>query len=76
MTHNLSRIASALGKDGSAVQSWASDLEILVGGANRVRYPDALSFPRVPHDVFTPDDVEKAKELTSKILQWATSFIN
>jgi len=67
LTHHLRLIAIHLGDAELVTQ--ASSLEILVGNSTRMRYPDCVSFPRIPDDIYTKDMATTAIEITRQILE-------
>ncbi|EDO32855.1 predicted protein [Nematostella vectensis] len=64
--HDLHMIASCL--DDSTLRSLAVQLEGLVGNSMRMRYPDCMVSPRIPHDVYTRQQSRDAYCLAKKIL--------
>ncbi|XP_048582130.1 sacsin-like [Nematostella vectensis] len=64
--HDLHRIASCL--DDSTLSSLAVQLEGLVGNSMRMRYPDCMSSPRIPHDFYTRHQSREAYRLAEAIL--------
>ena len=65
--HNLSWNASYLGD--SDLARIAGDLECCVVDSTRMRYPDRLNYPAIPHDVYTVDMARKALALAKAILE-------
>ena len=47
----------------------ARELESLVGDSTRMRYPDRMSYPRIPHDVYSQGMAARAKEIAEKIVE-------
>jgi sacsin len=55
----------------------ASELEGLIGDSTRMRYPDRMQYPDIPHSVYTNTMASKAVELADQIIQEVKSkFIN
>ena len=65
--HNLVENCYGL-EDPELVQS-ARELEILVGDSTRMRYPDRMSYPQIPHDVYSQGMAARAKEIAEKIVE-------
>ena len=65
--HNLVENCYGL-EDPELVQS-ARELESLVGDSTRMRYPDRMSYPRIPHDVYSQGMAARAKEIAEKIVE-------
>ncbi|XP_067047063.1 sacsin-like [Acropora muricata] len=65
--HNLVENCYGL-EDPELVQS-ARELESLVGDSTRMRYPDRMSYPRIPNDVYSQGMAERAKEVAEKIVE-------
>ncbi|KAK3746289.1 hypothetical protein QZH41_016544, partial [Actinostola sp. cb2023] len=65
-THNLSGIASSLGN--SELISLAYSMECLLGDSTRMRYPDRVQCPNIPHDIYTRNMATQALELAREIL--------
>ena len=72
--HNLSDNARGLGD--AVLSSLASQLECLVGGSARMRYPDRTCFPRIPHDEYSFEMAQTAQECAENILAGAKRFID
>ena len=47
----------------------AGQLEGLVVNSAHMRYPDAMSYPKIPNDVYTAEKAEKALGLAREILE-------
>ena len=47
----------------------AVQLEDVVGNSAYMRYPDTMSYPKIPNDVFTVEKAEKALDLAKDILE-------
>ena len=65
--HNLVDNCYSL-EDPELVQS-ARELESLVGDSTRMRYPDRMSYPQIPNDVYSKAMAERAKEIAEKIVE-------
>ena len=65
--HNLVDNCYSL-EDPELVES-ARELESLVGDSTRMRYPDRMSYPQIPNDVYSKAMAERAKEIAEKILE-------
>ncbi|KAK3727489.1 hypothetical protein QZH41_006426 [Actinostola sp. cb2023] len=65
-THNLSGIAIRLGN--SELSSLAHSVECLLGDSTRMRYPDRVQYPNIPHDIYTRDMAAQAVERAREIL--------
>ncbi len=61
-------------KDGS-LKDLASQLDKLVGSYFRMRYPDNVACPYIPHDLYTEDQAVQAREIAVKIILRASDFI-
>lgn len=66
--HNLTFICSGL--DDSELMESAGELEHLLGGSTRMRYPDQIhsQYPKVPNDVYSAEHALVALELARKIV--------
>ncbi|XP_020614896.1 sacsin-like isoform X2 [Orbicella faveolata] len=56
------------GLNDSELTRLASSLQRLVGGSARMRYPDQMSFPEIPNDVYSVQMAEQALQLSENIL--------
>lgn len=65
--HNLMRNASRLGD--SELTKLANQLEHKVVDSTRMRYPDQVSYPQIPNDVYSMEIAHKALELARSILE-------
>ncbi|XP_048257393.1 sacsin-like [Haliotis rufescens] len=54
----------------------ASQLQCLIGDFNRMRYPDRLSFPSIPADVYTDDNARQACQVAQKILNLVKELLD
>ena len=65
--HNLMRNASRLGD--SELTRLANQLERRVVDSTRMRYPDQVSYPQIPNDVYSMEIAHEALELARSILE-------
>jgi len=65
--HNLMRNASRLGD--SELTTLANQLEHKVVDSTRMRYPDQVSYPQIPNDVYSMETAHDALELARSILE-------
>ena len=65
--HDLRVICCGL--DDSVLLQLATQLEGLVGGSTRMRYPDNLCFPRIPNEVYDAQMAEEALRLAKEIVE-------
>ena len=65
--HNLVQICWGL--DDSELTQLASRLEALVGNSTRMRYPDRVSFPQIPNDVYSSQMAQDALQLAKMIAE-------
>ena len=65
--HNLVQICCDL--NDCRLTQLASELENLVGSSTRMRYPDMMSFPQIPNDVYTAQMAHGALQLAKKIVE-------
>jgi len=65
--HNLMRNASRLGD--SELTKLANQLEQKVVDSTRMRYPDQVSYPQIPNDVYSMEIAHDALELARSILE-------
>ncbi|XP_041369841.1 sacsin-like [Gigantopelta aegis] len=75
-SHDLRSIARNLMDASSQLLSAVADLEILVVDFNRMRYPDRLSFPAIPSEVYSKETAQKAYELANIIVRHAEENIS
>ncbi|KAJ7380175.1 hypothetical protein OS493_010886 [Desmophyllum pertusum] len=52
----------------SELTNLASQLERLVGGSARMRYPDRMCFPQIPNEVYSEQMAQQALQLAKKII--------
>lgn len=71
--HNLVEICCGL--NDSRLTQLASQLEMLIGNSTRMRYPDNMSFPQIPNDVYTVRLAQGALQLAKKIVERVRSLI-
>lgn len=64
--HNL--LQNSLMLNDSQLTTLSEQLEHHVGDSTRMRYPDQVDFPQVPHDVYCQDRAHQALALATKIL--------
>ena len=65
--HNLRYMASGL--EDEQLEDTAHEIECLLGGSTNMRYPDRLSFPKIPNDVYNADKAKQAYLLAEQIVQ-------
>ena len=65
--HDL--VQNCCGLDDPELNQLARELEDVVGDSTRMRYPDRMSYPKIPNDVYSSDMAAKALEITEKIVQ-------
>ncbi|XP_020614876.1 sacsin-like isoform X1 [Orbicella faveolata] len=64
--HNL--VQNCSGLNDSELISFASGLETLVVRSARMRYPDQVSFPKIPNEVYSAQMADQAFQLSENIL--------
>ena len=74
MEHNLRFNALHLSDD--ELLHLASELESVSGDSTRMRYPDRLIAPDIPHTYYSEHQAGKAIDLAKKILQRARNFLS
>ena len=52
----------------SELTNSARDLERLVGGSARMRYPDQVSSPKIPNEVYSAQMAQQALKLSKDIV--------
>ena len=72
--HSLVIIAVEIGDD--SLTDLARQLEERVGNHMRMRYPDVLTYPRIPADVYDAEDVRFACSVTSCALDKVKTILN
>ena len=65
--HNL--VLNCCGFDDAELKDLATQLERLVINSVHMRYPDTMSYPKIPHDVYTALHAEEAFRIATKILE-------
>lgn len=65
--HNL--VQNCYDLDDTELVGLARQLESLVGDSTRMRYPDRMSYPQIPNDVYSHDMAETAREIAEKIVE-------
>ena len=65
--HNL--VENCYGLDDPELSQLARELETLVGDSTRMRYPDRMSYPKIPNDVYSRDMAARALEIAEKIVE-------
>jgi len=60
----------------SPCSEWASQLQSLVGRAERMRYPDNWSAPIIPHSQYDADKARRAIEYARKIVDHVGNIVN
>lgn len=65
--HNLMRNASRVGD--SELTKLANQLEHKVVDSTRMRYPDQVSYPQIPNDVYSMEIAHEALKLARSILE-------
>ncbi|XP_066931148.1 sacsin-like [Clytia hemisphaerica] len=72
MSHDL----DILSMQYSPCSEWASQLQSLVGRAERMRYPDNWSAPIIPHSQYDADKARRAIEYARKIVDHVGNIVN
>ena len=72
--HSLVNLASEVGDD--TLVELARQLEGRVGNHMRMRYPDVLTFPKIPADVYGADDASAACSATTCALDKVKDILN
>ena len=65
--HNL--VENCYGLEDPELVESARELESLVGDSTRMRYPDRMSYPQIPNDVYSQEMAARAKEIAEKIIE-------
>ena len=65
--HNLNRICNGL--NDAELANFASQLEGLVGGSARMRYPDCFTCPQIPHEVYSSQQARESLHLATEIVR-------
>ena len=71
---NLQHIGSKL--DDQMMVSMASDLERMLGSADRMQYPSTQQYPNIPHELYTDEIARKALHEAKSIFERAHILIN
>ena len=71
--HNLVEICFDL--NDPELSNLAMQLECLVGGYTRMRYPDRMCFPQIPNEQYSAEMAQKALQLAKKIVARVKSRI-
>ncbi|XP_055956107.1 sacsin-like [Patella vulgata] len=72
--HNLYLVARELPYDN--LKTLALELQNMIGDHTRMRYPDTLSYPQIPNDVYNKNHSQKGCEIARKIVNGASEIIN
>ena len=64
--HNL--LQNSLMLNDSQLTTLSEQLECHVGDSTRMRYPDQVDFPHVPHDVYSQERAHQALAFATEIL--------
>ena len=65
--HNL--VLNCCGFDDAVLAYLAAQLQRLVINSAHMRYPDTMSYPKIPHDVYSAAQAEEAFRTATKILE-------
>ncbi|KAJ7380186.1 hypothetical protein OS493_010897 [Desmophyllum pertusum] len=71
--HNL--VQNSLKLDDSQLTTLSSQLESHLGDSTRMRYPDQVSFPQIPSDIYSREMAQDALELATMILDKVRSRV-
>ena len=71
--HDLVEICCDLNDPELLDLAW--QLERLVGGSTRMRYPDRMCFPQIPNEVYSAEMAQQALQLAKKIVARVQSRI-
>ncbi|KAK6180312.1 hypothetical protein SNE40_012494 [Patella caerulea] len=74
LDHNLNSVASGL--PNSDLVQLAAELQSTIGEHTRMRYPDKLSYPNIPHDAYNESVSTSACRLTRKIIRISSEIIH
>ncbi|KAK6188437.1 hypothetical protein SNE40_004610 [Patella caerulea] len=72
--HNVYQVAYDLPYDN--LKTLALELQNMIGNHTRMRYPDTLSYPQIPNDVYNKDHSQRGCEIAEKIVNGASEIIN
>ena len=67
--HNLVLNCHGFDESDAELKDLAAQLERLVITSVHMRYPDKMSYPKIPHDVYTAVHAEEAFRIATKILE-------
>ena len=67
--HNLVLNCHGFDESDAELKDLAAQLERLVISSVHMRYPDKMSYPKIPHDVYTAVHAEEAFRIATKILE-------
>ncbi len=59
----------------TSLRDLASKLDDLVGSYFRMRYPDNVACPYIPHDIYKESQAAQAQQISRDIVQKARDFI-
>ena len=65
--HNL--VENSLGLSDPELTDMAGQLKSLVGDSARMRYPDNMCYPRIPHDEYSAQMAHEALRIAKKIVE-------
>lgn len=71
--HNL--VENCVGLNDPELTDLASQLESLVGDSARMRYPDNMCYPQIPHDVYSAQMAQQALEIAKKVIERVKSRV-
>ena len=61
-------VENSIGLNDSELTDLSSQLETLVGGSARMRYPDQMCSPKIPNEVYSVQMAQQAFQLSEKIV--------
>ena len=65
--HNL--VVNCHDLDDPELSQLAGELETVVGDSASMRYPDRMSYPKIPNDVYSRDMAAEALEIAEKVVE-------
>lgn len=65
--HNL--VQNSYSLDDFELTQMASQLERLVGDSTRMRYPDRMTYPNIPNDVYKAEKAREALDIAKKVVE-------
>lgn len=65
--HNL--VQNSYSLDDLELTQMASQLERLVGDSTRMRYPDRMTYPNIPNDVYKAEKAREALDIAKKVVE-------